>query len=808
MKRFFAFAGLMTAAAISLTNCQVKEISGEFLPDRTFTIAASTDVGTRTTNDGMSTLWEAVDTVNVFYTTDGTTYTGAKGTVSAGGGTTRATFDVSGDVPSGEADWYVFFPYNSHMTAPDGSAGYNYIGHSKGITQDGFDNMSALRGNVCPMYGSVEGKTASEALVSMKHLTSVIEFSITNNTGASFIVNSVTLTASEDIVGTYYIDFVSDTPTYTSSGSSYVYNSAKVNMEDSTLESGESGKVYLPIKPYTQSESESFHVVLDCTVGGAAKTATFDLNPTGAQAVFSAGKIKPVALNVTQFEGKVYNTVADALNGTAGSSYEIEEALVTVVVGNNVFATDDTGTILVYNSKNTLVKGDKISINGKTKAYNNLVEFSGATVTKTGEGTVSISPVEWTDAQMAAAYGDAKIAYVSYTVSLTDHNKGTIPGSDAILYLTKAAGVSTSKDKTYTLTGYVYGWYNNTTPQVCMFVDSATEVITEETLSASPSSVSIPQEGGSADVTVTSDDSNWTIDTESVPTWLTATRSDNTITFSAGENTDTKRSATITLTHSNGTLTATVKVSQEGAVASDAISLSPASLIFDADSTTPQTVEVTSNNTDWYWDTESVEEWITITKSGTQVIVSVSVNTGDARSCTVKFTHSNGTKNANLVINQRAPVSGTKATFTKVTSGTVGAGDYLIVYEDGNKALDGSLTDFSKTNYIDVTINGSTITADPSICVTFDPSAQTLKTASGCYLGAKSNNNNGISSTKSEPSTDIYKISITVSDGIATIYCTLEAGDHALRYNVDYSYFRFYKPSSSIATELAIYKKN
>ena len=74
------------------------------------------------------------------------------------------------------------------------------------INQDGFDNMSALSRTACPMYGVAKGKTASEVNVPMKQLASVIEFNITNNTGSALIVNSVTLNATEDIVGTYYYD--------------------------------------------------------------------------------------------------------------------------------------------------------------------------------------------------------------------------------------------------------------------------------------------------------------------------------------------------------------------------------------------------------------------------------------------------------------------------------------------------------------------------------------------------------------------------------------------------------------------------
>ena len=267
-----------------------------------------------------------------------------------------------------------------------------------------------------------------------------------------------------------------------------------------------------------------------------------------------------------------FSTIKEALDGEEGE-YSIEEALVTLVCGNNVLVTDNTGTILVYNSQNTLVVGDKVTIKGNTKEYNNLKEFNKPAITKTGTGTVSLTPAVWSDSQMAAAYGNAQIAYVQYEVTLSAARVGIIPQSEAVLYLNKASGVSTSQNKRYILTGYVYGWFNHedtesgvVTKEVIMFVDSASEVFSESTLQLSSLTVAFDAEPtGSQEIKVTCDNSDWTV--SGAPSWLTVTadKDNSKIILSAAANTSAEtRSAELTVAHSNGELTKTLTVNQAG----------------------------------------------------------------------------------------------------------------------------------------------------------------------------------------------------------------------------------------------------
>lgn len=496
MKRLFAFAGLVAAAAISLTNCQVKEAL-ENIPapvaGQTLTVTATTDAGTKTANDGMHTLWSESDELAVFYSTEAGKYESVgKVTLSDGAGTSTATFTLTGAPSLPEsADWYVIYPYYefkdsndqiyNQLITPAASAkgdGWMYIGDYKnGLEQAGFDNMANLAGSRMPMFGKTSGGAGSLA-VSMKHIASAIEFNVTNSTGSDLVVKSISIKASESIVGCFFIDVTSEPFGFVNNSETSTSSESVVKLTDAQLVPGASGKVYMPVKPYTQG-SAPIEVLLDCSQGGVDKTVSFTL---AAGTKFNPGKIKKVNLNVTKLDEILPDTVSDALSGEVGKSYSIPRAVILSAVNGYLFVSDGTGTVLVYNSNNTYTKGQVISFTGKTKAFNNLVEFDKPEITDLGETeTLLLEPDKWTDEIMAGAYGNAAVEYVTYECTLATASNGIIPGSNAVLYLYKASGVSTSKDKRYRLTGFVYGWTDYvkdevTTPEVCMYVENAAEI--------------------------------------------------------------------------------------------------------------------------------------------------------------------------------------------------------------------------------------------------------------------------------------------------------------------------------------------
>ncbi len=145
-----------------------------------------------------------------------------------------------------------------------------------------------------------------------------------------------------------------------------------------------------------------------------------------------------------------------------------------------------------------------------------------------------------------------------------------------------------------------------------------------------------------------------------------------------------------------------------------------------------------------------------------------------------------------------------KIIFTKVTSDlTDWSGKYLIVYEEGNVAFDGSLTTLDKTeNTQSVTIEGNQIIADESLkkayfTVTKIDGGYSIQSYSGYYIG-RTEAGNGLDANK----TEAYVNKITFDGTNAQI---AGAGGPVLQYYLSgvNSRFRYYKSSQKA---IALYK--
>ena len=294
MKKLFVYAGIACAAALSLTNCSKIEPQTPSSEGMPFEIVAST-AETKTTNDGLMTTWVEGDALNLFHAEAGT----------ASYGTNDEFTFVSGENFSGKLteeldasksyDWYALYPYNKNIATPAATtSGYTFIGHRTGATQQGNNSTAHLSctesSALCPLYGVAKGVAADKSVkIGMHHLTSVVKIVVTNNNDAPLTVSTVTLTAGEDIVGSYYIDFTGETVKYTASDEKYVNKTATLNVSGGTaLAKGESAEFYIPIKPFTAAKGSELTVA----VNGYAKPKTLDADKT-----FVAGTIHKIGFS-------------------------------------------------------------------------------------------------------------------------------------------------------------------------------------------------------------------------------------------------------------------------------------------------------------------------------------------------------------------------------------------------------------------------------------------------------------------------------------------------------------------------------
>ena len=296
MKRSFYALGLMLAATFTLTNC-AKEIDAPVQEPESvgipFEIIANA-VDTKTTNDGMSTVWAEGDALNVFHAEAGDATYVNDGEFTYGT-TENGNFagTLASELTAEAYDWYAFYPYSKYIKTPaNTSSGYMAVGSKSNAvqTQTGNDSMAHIAGENYPMWGIADDVAAAETpAITMTHLTSLIALEVINEipTGDDLTVESVSFTGSEDIVGTYYIDFSTATPQFVGSGDTYVSSTAKLSVKNGTpIAVDESAVFYLAVKPFTAPANST----LEINVNGYSKTLTLQ-----NAATFAPGKVKAIS---------------------------------------------------------------------------------------------------------------------------------------------------------------------------------------------------------------------------------------------------------------------------------------------------------------------------------------------------------------------------------------------------------------------------------------------------------------------------------------------------------------------------------
>ena len=148
-----------------------------------------------------------------------------------------------------------------------------------------------------------------------------------------------------------------------------------------------------------------------------------------------------------------------------------------------------------------------------------------------------------------------------------------------------------------------------------------------------------------------------------------------------------------------------------------------------------------------------------------------------------------------------------EAYYQKVTSTSeITDGQYLIVYEDGNKAFDGGASSLDEeNNYISVTISNNKIesnTATDAASFTIDKDDKTIKSATNKYIG-NSSDSNGLTESNSA-------MTNTMSIDEDGNFVAVSSGGAYLRYNSASNQlrFRYYKSSSYTGQKaIQLYKK-
>lgn len=291
---------LALTSVLAIAGCteQLGDNSSEINGGVPFSFSASHS-DSKTSIEGLQTVWDADDNVNLFHAEAGSTsYVNDNAFVITSQNLSTNTFTgtLAAAIEEGKAyDWYVFYPYSKYNKTPAGTAeensAYITVGGTSQI-QKGNNSLAHLSGKNCPLFGVAKSVAASSKLsLTMKHLTSIVEVKVSNNSGAPVKVNSVAFTASEDIVGTYYVNYSNpEDVKYDSTGDSYVSETASLSVNSGEeIANGATATFYIAIKPFTAPAGSELKV----SVNGDEQ-----IYPITGDVTFNPGKIKTVKYSI------------------------------------------------------------------------------------------------------------------------------------------------------------------------------------------------------------------------------------------------------------------------------------------------------------------------------------------------------------------------------------------------------------------------------------------------------------------------------------------------------------------------------
>ena len=277
---------MMCAAAFALTNCDKQSTEPQRPSEGSpFEIIASA-VDTKTANDGLKTVWAENDAINLFHAVTGTAEYGTNDKFTWTGTDNKFSGTLTEALETGKSyDWYALYPYNKFILTPgERTDGYTYIGDTRGVNQDGNNSTAHLCKTLCPLYGVAKGVDANSSVnIAMHHLASVVKIVVENSNDADLTVKSITFTAEESIVGSYFIDITKSPVAYTLKNGS---NEETLNVINGTpIKKGNSAAFYIPIKPFKATSGSTLKI----SVNNCDKSLVMQ-----NEVNFQAGQIKSV----------------------------------------------------------------------------------------------------------------------------------------------------------------------------------------------------------------------------------------------------------------------------------------------------------------------------------------------------------------------------------------------------------------------------------------------------------------------------------------------------------------------------------
>lgn len=243
---------------------------------------------TRTSNDGISTLWTSGDRISLMH-------------CPAGGGefTSELFTFQSGNRFTGTAsntesanDWYAFYPYQASNSDP---SAFSFT-VSPCQLQDGNDSRAHLAGPGFPLFGMKAGAELSSSLeIKMQNILSVADFHILNKYSSSITVKSVEFTSSAEIAGPFIGDFTAAQPEFTARAGAG--RTVVLDIDNgASVAPGAGAHFFAGLLPHSIPAGGSLSVRITVNVDGRDVSCLIT-KALGSATTFNAGQIKTLNLN-------------------------------------------------------------------------------------------------------------------------------------------------------------------------------------------------------------------------------------------------------------------------------------------------------------------------------------------------------------------------------------------------------------------------------------------------------------------------------------------------------------------------------
>ena len=460
--------GALAVAAVALSGCSKNDAGMKEIGNKDFSVTL-TGANTKTTNDGLATLWAANDAINLFHNQAGESepvyLNDGKFTTSEAGATATFSGTLAEEIDESKAyNWYAFYPYTSQVETPaNTSKGYVTVGSGAKLTQtqNGNNSTAHISGKNYPVAGVLSKIPGSEnPVIQMKHLSSLVAVTVENQTDAPITVSSISMTADGvDIIGTYYIDFTQDPAVFTPSGDTYVSSTAVLVVNDGEeIAPKESAKFYFAVKPFVVNEGDMLTLMVSGSNGPEEKIISAEKNYE-----FKSGKIKNINFGYDVTEASYdfttvaeLNAIAAEVGNTPTSKFgKLTDAVVSFVPAtNSCIITDGTGSVTYYKSGHGLKQGQTFTgdVNVTVLNYNDLYsEITTIDAAFEGEGAV-VEPASITIAQLIGNYTTYQNDYVKVdeleVTAIDGKNISVTDGTNSyIVYLNSGTAPCVVSDK-------------------------------------------------------------------------------------------------------------------------------------------------------------------------------------------------------------------------------------------------------------------------------------------------------------------------------------------------------------------------